>query len=292
MSRAPAVPPQLTHAPFRGADAVAAGLLTRRQLAADRWRRLFPDVYVWCGVELDHRARAVAASLFLRRRGAVSGRDAAAIWGADVLLRDAPIEVTVSHAARFRAPPGMRVVRSRLPEGDVSHHTGMRVTSPGRTAFDLARRLVLVEAVVAVDAMLHKRLLARDDLALSARRRRSWPGTTQVARVLELCDDRAESPQESRLRLILVTGGLPRPVAQHEVCDGRRFVARLDLAYPQARLGIEYDGALHRSPAAQRNDARRLNDLRACGWTTLRFTAADLARPRHVEAIVTRALIG
>jgi hypothetical protein len=79
------VPYRLRFAPFRGTDAVAAGLLTRRQLDGGSWRRLYPDIYVHTSVELDHRTRCFAAALMLRERGAISGRSAAYLWGANVL---------------------------------------------------------------------------------------------------------------------------------------------------------------------------------------------------------------
>jgi hypothetical protein len=109
--------------------------------------------------------------------------------------------------------------------------------------------------------------------------------------VLVLADGGAGSPQESRLRLILVAGGLPRPVAQYEVRDpDGTFVARLDLGFPKHRLGAEYDGDHHRERDTFRRDLRRLNALRIRGWTVLRFTAADLYDPRRVVATVRAAL--
>jgi hypothetical protein len=247
MSRIVAVPPELTYAPFAGSDAVAAGLLTRRQLAGGSWRRLLPGIYAWAGLRLDHGARCLAAGLFLRGRGAVSGRDAAALWGADALVRGAPIEVTVPEPARIRAPDGLVVVRSPLPAVDVGRWAGTPVTTPGRTAFDAARRLPIIEAVVTVDAMLAAGLVTPADLDAVAADRPGWPGVVQLRRVLELCDARSESPQETRLRMVLIAGGLPRPVCQHEVFDGNGwFVARLDLAYPDRKLAIEYEGDHHR----------------------------------------------
>jgi hypothetical protein len=288
----PVVPGQLRLAPFVGARAVAAGLVTRRQLTGDTWRRLFPNVYVWRGLPPDHRVRCVAAGLFLRGRGAVSGRDAATLWGADILLPGAPVEVTVPNEARFRTQPGLRVVRSSLPRLDCGVEAGVPLTTPRRTAFDLARRLGLVEAVVGVDAMLAVDLVTETEIAYLAGCRPGWPGIPQIRKVLLLCDAGAESPQESRLRLILIGGGLPRPVTQYEVYDGDRFVARLDLAYPEKRVGIEYDGDQHRSRAVFRNDVRRLNDLRARGWTVLRFTAADMYERHKIVAIVAQVLGG
>ena len=291
MSRAVAVPEELTGAPFRGADAVAKSLLTRRQLAGTTWLRLFPDVYLWEGLVIDHRARCLAAGLFLDGRGAVSGLDAAALRGAQALIRGAPIEATVPDPIRVRAPRGLRIVRSPLPRGDYSGSRALFVTTAVRTAFDVARQPDRTAAVACLDAMLAARLVTTEEVTAFAASRAGWPRRSQVEEVLRLSDPRAESPQESRLRLILVGGGLPRPVSQYEVRDrGNRVIARLDLAYPGHRLGVEYDGDHHRSRAGFRNDLRRLNELRACGWTVLRFTAADLHRPERVVATVSAAL--
>jgi hypothetical protein len=161
-----------------------------------------------------------------------------------------------------------------------------------RTAFDIARRPPLFEAVVGIDAMLAARLVTASALARFGASRERWPGVRQVRKVLVVCDGGAESPMESRLRLVLIAGGLPWPVTQHEVFapDGA-FVARLDLAYPRYRLGIEYEGDHHRSRRVYQQDLRRINALNACGWTVLRFGAADVYRkPRRVIEVVRTAL--
>jgi len=73
----------------------------------------------------------------------------------------------------------------------------------------------------------------------------------------------------------LIDGGLPRPVAQHEI---RRaddsFVARADLAYPERRVAIEYDGAWHWRQ--RREDDRRRAAMRAAGWEVLVFDSDDV----------------
>jgi hypothetical protein len=274
-----------------GRDAVDKGLLTRRQLDGDTWQRLLPGIYVWREVALSHRDRCFAVGLYLDGRGAVSGRDAATMWGADVLVLRARIEVTVPRETRLRAPRGLTVVRSPLPAADIASSAGTPVTTPSRTAFDLARRLPLIEAVVCVDAMLAARLVTVDDLRRSARPRTGWTGLPRLRKVLLLCDAGAESPQETRLRLILVAGGLPVPVTQYEVrTTSGLFVARLDMAYPKSRLGIEYEGDHHRGRGAFQHDLRRVNNLRACGWTVLRFGARDLREPKRVVATVRAAL--
>ena len=66
-------------------------------------------------------------------------------------------------------------------------------------------------------------------------------------------------------------------MAQYEVRDGGGFfVARLDLAYPERRLGVEYEGDHHRGRGVFAHDLRRMNALRALGWTVLRFGASDV----------------
>ncbi len=94
---------------------------------------------------------------------------------------------------------------------------------------------------------------------------------------------------ETRLRLVLVLAGLPRPEAQVPIYDSQgRFVGRPDLYYSDCRLGLEYDGAIHRESLAE--DNRRQNRLLEAGVTLLRFTAGDvLSRPAMVIAQV-RAL--
>ena len=102
-------------------------------------------------------------------------------------------------------------------------------------------------------------------------------------------DPRAESPPESRLRLLLARAGLPA-VPQFVVRDADgRFVARVDLAYPELCLAVEYDGAWHAEDGQFARDRQRLNRLVAAGWVVLHVTAADLRRPDQLVARV-RAL--
>jgi very-short-patch-repair endonuclease len=164
------------------------------------------------------------------------------------------------------------------------------VTTAVRTAFDCARLLPLVEAVVVVDAMVHGGLITIDALLEFGRAHPGIRFVRQIPRVVELADAGSESPMESRTRLVLVLGGLPKPRTQVEVRapDGQ-FVARLDMAYPEAKLAIEYDGAWHWQQ--RRQDDRRRDALRALGWTVLVFSADDIYRhPGAVVAAVQAAL--
>ena len=80
---------------------------------------------------------------------------------------------------------------------------------------------------------------------------------------------------ETRLRVVLIDGGLPRPKPQHVVrTPSGAFVGRLDLAYPEARLAVEYDGADHWKQ--RREDDRRRTAVRAQDWEVLVYSADDV----------------
>ena len=112
-----------------------------------------------------------------------------------------------------------------------------------------------------------------------------------VRRALEHLEPLSESPMETRLRMLLVLAGLPRPEAQVPVRDSfDQFLGRPDVFYRNERLGLEYDGGIHRVRLAQ--DDRRQNLLLAAGVRLLRFTAADIFdTPAMVVAMVRNALV-
>ncbi|MEV1147441.1 DUF559 domain-containing protein [Micromonospora sp. NPDC049799] len=288
------VPRRLAFLPFRGSAAVTEGLVTWAMLRGSTWHKLLPDVYVHADGyrETDHRMWCDALALVLPSGGTIAGRSALYLWGTDLLGRNAPVSVLLPRSVRMRPHPRLSVVRSPLPEDDRTRFGGLPVTTPLRTAFDLGRQPPLAEAVVAVDALLRRRVVKLPALADYAVRRAGWPGMPQFRRVLALAEPLSESPMETRLRLLLLDAGLGPIVAQHDVLDARgRFVGRVDLAWPALRVAVEYDGDHHRERAHFRQDVARLNALRAAGWLVLRFTADDVLRhPARTIALVTGAL--
>lgn len=274
--------------PFRGSAALAEGRVTRGALYGPRYRRVFPDVFVPAALPVDLATRSRAAYLLVADRGGVlGGYSAAELLGAACAPADAPSEVLV--ARDVRPCPGLRVSRAAVEPTEVVVASGCRVTNPPRTAWDLARRLSLVDAVVALDALARLGRFAPAELLL---RRASQPGARhcrRLDRVVELADPRAESPMETRLRLGLVLGGLPPPSVQYVISDEYGFaLARADLAYPHATLAIEYDGAHHFSAWRARRDRQRDAELAGYGWLTLRLTDDDvLAMPQTVSRVRT-----
>ena len=107
---------------------------------------------------------------------------------------------------------------------------------------------------------------------------------TPAARTLALADDRAESPQETRARVRIRQAGFPPPVPQYRVTAHGRFVARVDLAWPDARVAVEYDGEWHAGADQLRLDRARLNKLVDAGWLVLHLTSVDLSKPERFAA--------
>jgi len=268
-------------------------------LRTGQWRRLLRGAYVAGDAVDDLHLRARAAQRLLPPHARVADRCLLWLLGLDVLPPGAPVlEVVVPRAA---VPPRRRDVRARiadLPPRDcvlVGPHR-LRCLHPTRAALDLRRRLPLVEAVVVADAVLRAGTADSSQLQDELVHHRGLRGVRQAEHVLTLADPRAESPPESRLRLGLVLAGL-RPVPQYDVHAAGRFLARVDLAFPEAKLAIEYDGrAVHERQDVFVRDRQRQNDLVRAGWTVLRFTAADLrfgaaAAVAQVQEALTRAAL-
>jgi hypothetical protein len=272
MPRRQEVPEQLKRGPFTIGDAERMGF-SRFQLRTGNWRRLGRGTYVWAGLEADPLAHLSALHARLPPGSVFSGLTAARLHG--IADKGSPIELTLPPDVSVHARAGLSLRTVALDPCDVITCGPLPVTTPLRTCFDLACSLPLVEAVAALDTALHREYVALPKLRAYVAGRGGVRGIAQARRVVELVEPDAESPMESRLRMVLVLGGLPRPEVQVELHDaGGRFIGRPDLLYPRTRLAIEYDGENHRDRLVA--DNRRQNRLQRAGYTLLRYTAPDV----------------
>ncbi|ROO50732.1 uncharacterized protein DUF559 [Micromonospora sp. Llam0] len=303
MSRPATVPRELSFEPFSGSSAIAAGVITRRMLNGPSWRRILPDVYVHKSSYHpdDHRMWCRAAAARLPPGAAIHELSAAFLWGVDLLPRRGPGQVVVpvhvalpKTARRYSHPILKSAYRTFAPD-DITSLSGLPLTTGVRTAFDLGRSLPRADALGALDAVLRRRVVTRRQLAAYIDTRRGVRGLRQVRGLLAIAEPLSESPMESRLRLLLHDAGLPKPTPQYRVkapsAGKGRFVARVDLAYPQWRIAIEYEGDHHRERATFRKDVYRFNALREAGWLALRFTADDVLRRKEQVAQKVRHAI-
>jgi hypothetical protein len=286
--RPASVPDELRTDVFRGAEVVRAGLLTRRQLAGAAWRRLFHDAYVHADVPVTHELRARAATLLLPE-GVVTGRSAAVLWGVDLAGPADDVELTVAPSANARRVRGLRVRRAVLPPDHRWRRRDIPVTTAEATALRLAASLSGDDAVCALDQMVATGVVDLEPIrGLAAEA--SGPGSARARTVCALADGLAASPQETRLRLLIGRSALPPPVAQYRVLHGGVFVARVDFAWPERKVAVEYDGLWHAEPGQFAKDRERLNRLRAAGWVVVFVTAKDLHRPDQLIARIAAAL--
>jgi Protein of unknown function (DUF559) len=234
-------------------------------------------------------ARLAAAMRRLPGLAVFSGRTAAWLHGLESQFPH-PIEATIAPGILISRRAGIRIHRCRLDIEEIVVRRGHATTSPVRTVADLATWLDLIDAVAALDAALHRQLVSLADVRCWIDSHRGWKGVDRLRRATELAEPKTESAMETRLRLLLVQAGLPRPHAQVSLYDEHgSFLGRPDLYYPDQRLGLEYDGASHRDSLAA--DDRRQNRLIEAGITLLRFTAADVMRtPAAVVGTVRRTL--
>jgi very-short-patch-repair endonuclease len=111
--------------------------------------------------------------------------------------------------------------------------------------------------------------------------------------VLPLIDAGSESPQETKTRLLLIRGGLPKPKTQIAVrTQWGSVLARIDMGWEDWNVGVEFDGAQHWTDPAQRSwDIDRAAELERLGWTIIRVSSELLRnRPHVVVARVRDAL--
>ena len=267
------------------------GLVSERALRSPRYHRLFHDIYLPANAPVDLATRSVGAYLLTSVQRVLSGYSAAELPGARCAPADANAELTIP-GGDFRERPGLTVHRDLLACDEIIESGGVVLTSALRTAWDLARWLPTVDAVVAMDALARVGGFAPTAVLEIQHRypRARW--RRRVPNVIDLADQRAESPMETRSRLVLVLRGLPCPELQYPVFDENgEFIARLDMAYPLLRLAMEYDGRGHLTAWQQQADAHRFNRLIACGWCVLRFTSSDVLRnPDTMAAQVADAI--
>ena len=276
--------------PFRGTDALAAGLVTRHRLRTD-FEMVHRNVYIRHGQKLTPVTRAVAAWLWSGRTATVAGPSAAALHRAAWIDDWLPAEL--NRPSRDKAH-GIILHSDTLDDDETCVRDGIRLTTPARTAYDLGRRKGLTTAVIRLDALIHATEVKVADIELLADRHRGARGLVQLRQALRLADGGAESPYETKTRLVLVGAGLPRPQTQIEVHDDWGAVlARIDMGWEEWKVGVEFDGAQHWTDPAQRTrDIDRLAELEDRGWTIIRVSAEMLRyRPSVVVGRVRRAVL-
>jgi hypothetical protein len=156
---------------------------------------------------------------------------------------------------------------------------GRPVTAPAWTAVEVARALPPGRALATLDAALRSGHCDPATLAEAASAQAGRRGIVKLRRLIALADARAESPMESEARLVMIAGGLPAPILQHEIIDSGGRLRRLDFAWPDAMVAAEYDSETwHTGSDALRRDREKLAAVQDLGWTVIPILADDVRR--------------
>jgi very-short-patch-repair endonuclease len=251
-------------------------------------------LFVLAGTPVTWEHEIMRACLSAARRGVASHRTALRLW--DLWRFGRVIDVTVRGLAAPHVDGAVVHRTWDLEPDDVTWVNGIPVTSVPRTLVDAGVYLSKRRVEDLVDGAIGTGLVSVADIR-RFRERVGRHGRTGVGKIQQVLDalpediESTESPKEIALLRLTRTHGLPAPVTQFPVvARGQGF--RVDLAYPDARVLLEYDGYLeHIDPVRFARDRERQNLLVLDGWHVLRFTKVDLRdREARVAAQIREAI--
>ena len=276
--------------------------LIRTRVGSGSWVRVRRGAFVAESDEADEPepfarltrqalARIAAVDRQLRAPHVISHQSAALLWGLPYVDDGTRVHVVQRSAPHRRGAADVVRHHHELASGDVVTLAGVRVTTLERTVLDCAMSLSAQDGLVLADAAMRRGLEQASCLA----RLGTWAGRrglrTAIA-VLELADDGAESPGESRLRHVVLRAGFPPPQTQVRVPTPEGD-AWADIGWPEWRVLAEYDGRAKYTADGSAADAvlrerRREVLLEREGWRVVRATGADLARPASLVTAILR----
>lgn len=274
----------------------APGSITHR-LSTGRWQLADERVYRLAGAPQTWQTRLLAPILSCGEGAVASHFAAAALHEIPGYPRGQP-ELSIPRGVERRRTRARVHTSTDLDRCTTLVVDGIPVTDVARTILDIGRHVGDPRLLRAIEASRRagttdwSRLIA----TLAHHARRGRPGIRRLRRVIAANahrDEITDSDFELLVVTLLVSAGLPEPVLHHKVIDGDRFVAEVDLAYPDLKIAIELDGSVHREKEVWERDLPRQNDLVLSGWIVLRFSwDRYVMRPESVVAEVRAARQG
>ncbi len=260
-----ALPPPLADRPFTAAEALTAGI-TARTLAGRRFVRLFRDVYATRAVAAMPWARP-AGALLVAPHAVLGHASAASLWGlplpAHLTGAAEPVHLIVPPGGRIPRRAGICVHEVAVPATDIAPlgplagtPLPLRVAVPARVLLDVSDGWTVADVVALADAAVARHLLDIQEIyervAAAAGRR----GVTTLRRAVPLVDASSPNAVSSRVRVLLMAAGLPRP----------RHLDGAHLCWSTYGVVVDVDAwALVSRP--ERIVLRAWDQLRDAGWS-------------------------
>lgn len=258
---------------------------------------MFPDVYVDATCVVTPELTVRAATLWAPPGAVIGG------LGAALLHRErwyAPQEVgrttDVYCAGAPRSAPGVRIRRQprEFPPEHLVEQRGIPCTSAARTAVDVGRwEDDDDETIAKIDAVCNRSKITVNSLVETIDQMSGLHGVNRIRSLLRWCDERADSPPETRLRLMLIRAGLPAPMLQLIILNeyGQK-IATADLGYEKQKVAIFYDSHIHRDKSTWEFDAWANAQMAELGWERVRVTGQMMRTPgtliRQIGSAVMR----
>ena len=279
---------------------VRAGVLTRIRYGA------YVATEVWQQASAEDRHRMLCRAVLGR-----ADPSTALTHVSSVVERGVPVwgfDLGVVHTTRRAPDRAGRKLGDWVPHrgvvgpDDVEEWGDVAISTAARSAFECTTIVGVEPALVVVNRLLHVKAMTVDEFAHQVEAHSRWPGSLTATIVLRLADPRLESVGEDRFLYLAYDQGLPRPEPQWEVQDERgRVVARLDFAWPDVGVFLEFDGRtkyrLYRREGEtleeflMREKAREELICMLTGWTCIRISWAELARPERLAARIRTVLL-
>ena len=272
--------------PFTRLAAIRSGL-TDEDLRSRSFTHLIWGVHVSAETPVDNYLLCRAALLAVPE-AAICGRSAARLWGA-IVPDSADVEILLDRKQRTLIK-GLRMHRPAQRPPTMSRY-GLRVTTPESTFLRLAGELELVDLVVAGDSLC-KKVTSPEKLVAAAAAFRGK--RARLARYAAgLVRSEVDSPQETKVRLLMVLAGLPEPTVNIVFRDADGNIKRrIDMGYRDLRLGFEYDGRHHAETEEQwQIDIDRREEFDELDWRLIMVRSVDLfTHPDRTLARMVKAL--
>lgn len=215
---------------------------------------------------------------------------AARLWGCPLpldLQNELLVHLSKTGGGARPVRKGVAGHRLTLCEQDVTRLDGIPVTSAARTWLDLSSVLDVEDLVAAGDYFIcsqsrsfgsrREAFCSVADLRAQIAAAPGARGIRTARQAVDLCRVGADSVPESRLRLAMARIGLPEPTLRYVVEEPVGWeLAWPDLAYPEFKVAVNYDGRHHLEARQRESDIRRDESLAAAGWHSVTVTAGHV----------------
>lgn len=308
----PRPPRELTGAVRTRAELLDSGMsdthidrLVRRKVLHRIRYGVYTAGELWDSCSLEDRHRLHCRAVLARAHGSTVLSHVSSVIERGIPVWGFPFDVV--HTTREQAErAGRRQAdwvphRGVLDEAETEMVNGVRITTPARSAFEVMTIAGVEAGLVVVNRMLHAGALTKADFAKQVELHAHWPGSLTAHVVECLADGRLESVGEDRFAYLAFSQALPKPEPQLEIRDEDGvLVARLDFAWPELKVFAEFDGRAkylrHRRKGESleeflmREKSREELVCLLTGWTCIRITWADLARPERLATRIRAVL--